>query len=142
MAQGVPVTYVPARNALFLSLALAWAETLQATDIFIGVNALDYSGYPDCRPGFIKAFEEVANQSTCLGTYEGRSFTIHAPLMTLTKAQIITEGARLGLNYGLTLSCYDPTPEGLACGRCDSCQLRLKGFAEAGLRDPLPYFPG
>jgi 7-cyano-7-deazaguanine synthase len=142
MAHGVPVTYVPARNTLFLSLALAWAETLSATDIFIGVNALDYSGYPDCRPGFIRAFEEVANQGTRLGAEEGRRFTIHAPLMAMTKAQIIAEGTRLGLDYGLTHSCYDPTPAGLACGRCDSCQLRLKGFAEAGLADPLPYSPG
>jgi 7-cyano-7-deazaguanine synthase len=141
MAQGVPVTYVPARNTLFLSLALAWAETLEATDIFIGVNALDYSGYPDCRPGFIAAFAEVANQGTRLGAELGRRFSIHAPLIEMTKAQIIAQGLRLGLDYGLTHSCYDPSPQGLACGRCDSCLLRLKGFAEAGLTDPLPYSP-
>lgn len=139
MAHGVPVTYVPARNTLFLSLALAWAETLDCTDIFIGVNALDYSGYPDCRPAFIAAFQEVANLGTRLGAELGRRFAIHTPLINLTKAQIIAQGLRLGLDYGLTHSCYDPSPQGLACGRCDSCQLRLRGFAQAGVADPLPY---
>lgn len=142
MAHGVPVTYVPARNTLFLSLALAWAETLDCTDIFIGVNALDYSGYPDCRPEFIAAFENLANKATRLGTEGGRCFQVHAPLIHLSKGQIIRQGLGLSLDYGLTHSCYDPTPEGLACGRCDSCLLRLKGFAEAGLPDPLPYAPG
>ncbi len=117
MAHGVPVTYVPARNTLFLSLALAWAETLDCTDIFIGVNALDYSGYPDCRPAFIAAFQEVANLGTRLGAELGRRFVIHTPLINLTKAQIIAQGLRLGLDYGLTHSCYDPSPQGLACGR-------------------------
>jgi 7-cyano-7-deazaguanine synthase len=139
MAQGVPVTYVPARNTLFLSLALAWAETLDCTDIFIGVNALDYSGYPDCRPAFIAAFEEVANLGTRLGAELGRRFRIHTPLISLSKAQIIAQGLRLGLDYAITHSCYDPSPQGLACGRCDSCQLRLRGFAQAGVADPLPY---
>ncbi len=141
MAAAVPVTYVPARNTLFLSLALAWAETLTATDIFIGVNALDYSGYPDCRPGFIAAFTEVANQGTRLGAEMGRRFTIHTPLIRMTKAEIVRQGLALGLDYGLTHSCYDPSPEGLSCGHCDSCLLRLKGFAEAGVADPLPYAP-
>ncbi len=139
MARGVPVTYVPARNTLFLSLAVAWAETLEATDIFIGVNALDYSGYPDCRPEFIAAFQEVANRGTRLGAELGGRFVIHTPLIKLTKAQIVAQGLRLGLDYGLTHSCYDPGPDGLACGRCDSCLLRRKGFAEAGIEDPLPY---
>ncbi|MBI5521975.1 MAG: 7-cyano-7-deazaguanine synthase QueC [Desulfarculus sp.] len=139
MAQGVPVTYVPARNTLFLSLAVAWAETLDCTDIFIGVNALDYSGYPDCRPEFIAAFQEVANLGTRLGAEMGRRFGIHTPLINLSKAQIIAQGLRLGLDYAITHSCYDPGEHGLACGRCDSCQLRLKGFAQAGARDPLPY---
>lgn len=139
MAQGVPVTYVPARNTLFLSLALAWAETLQCADIFIGVNAVDYSGYPDCRPEFIQAFERLAKLATRLGAEAGTDFHIHTPLIKLSKAQIIAKGAGLGLDYGLTHSCYDPTPQGLACGQCDSCLLRLKGFAEAGFKDPLPY---
>lgn len=139
MSQGAPVTYVPARNTLFLSLAVAWAETLEATDIFIGVNALDYSGYPDCRPEFIAAFQEVANRGTRLGAELGGRFAIHTPLIRLSKAEIVAQGLRLGLDHGLTHSCYDPTPEGLACGRCDSCLLRRKGFAEAGVSDPLPY---
>jgi 7-cyano-7-deazaguanine synthase len=139
MSQGAPVTYVPARNTLFLSLAVAWAETLEATDIFIGVNALDYSGYPDCRPEFIAAFEEVANRGTRLGAELGGRFAIHTPLIRLSKAEIVAQGLRLGLDHGLTHSCYDPTQEGLACGRCDSCLLRRKGFAEAGVSDPLPY---
>lgn len=139
MSQGVPVTYVPARNTLFLSLALAWAETLSCTHLFIGVNAMDYSGYPDCRPEFIKAFERLAKLATKLGAEGGADFTIHTPLIDMTKAQIIQAGLGLGLDYGLTHSCYDPTPEGLACGECDSCLLRLKGFAETGRKDPLTY---
>ncbi len=139
MGQGVPVTYVPARNTLFLSLALAWAETLACTHIFIGVNALDYSGYPDCRPEFIRAFEKLAKLATRLGTEQGAEFRVHTPLIQMTKAQIIQKGLELGVDYGLTHSCYDPTPQGLACGECDSCLLRLKGFAEAGQKDPLPY---
>lgn len=137
METGIPITYVPARNTIFLSFALAWAETLDASDIFIGVNALDYSGYPDCRPEFISAFETMANLATRAGV-EGRTRTVvHAPLMELTKAGIIELGVRLGVDYGLTHSCYDPEPDGRPCGRCDSCLLRAKGFAEAGVVDPL-----
>ena len=132
----IPITYVPARNTIFLSLALAWAEVLGASDIFIGVNALDYSGYPDCRPEFIKAFEELARVATKAGV-EGRPLTIHTPLITLSKADIVQLGLSLGLDYGLTRSCYDPLPGGGPCGRCDSCQLRAAGFAEAGATDPL-----
>ena len=135
---GIPVTYVPARNLVFLSLTLAWAEVLGARDIFIGVNALDYSGYPDCRPEFIAGFAELATLATKAGD-GGERFTIHAPLQYLGKAQIAQEAARLGLDAGLSWSCYDPQPDGQACGLCDSCRLRLKGFAEAGLVDPLPY---
>jgi len=135
----IPVTYVPARNTIFLSFALAWAETLSAEDIFIGVNALDYSGYPDCRPEYIESFERMANLATKAGVEERLRLKIHAPLIEMTKAQIIKTGLELGVDYSLTHSCYDPTREGLACGRCDSCLLRLKGFAEAGARDPLPY---
>ncbi|MBA3650437.1 MAG: 7-cyano-7-deazaguanine synthase QueC [Chthoniobacterales bacterium] len=138
MASDIPITYVPARNTIFLSYALAWAEVLGATDIFIGANAIDYSGYPDCRPEFIRAFETLANLATRAGV-EGARFTVHAPLLELSKAQIIRRGMSLGVNYALTHSCYDPAPGGRACGRCDSCQLRLKGFREAGLTDPLPY---
>jgi 7-cyano-7-deazaguanine synthase len=138
-AAGIPVTYVPARNTIFLSFALAWAETLSAEDIFIGVNALDYSGYPDCRPEYIESFERMANLATKAGVEERLRLKIHAPLIEMTKAQIIKTGLELGVDYSLTHSCYDPTREGLACGRCDSCLLRLKGFAEAGARDPLPY---
>lgn len=138
MSTGVPITYVPARNTIFLSYALAWAEVLGATDIFLGVNAIDYSGYPDCRPEFISAFENLANLATRAGT-EGAAFRIHAPLLALSKAEIIRRGVSLGVNYGLTHSCYDPTPDGLACGECDSCQLRLKGFEEAGVTDPIAY---
>jgi 7-cyano-7-deazaguanine synthase len=138
MSDGIPVTYVPARNTVFLSFALAWAEVLEADHIFIGVNALDYSGYPDCRPEYIAAYEEMANLATKRGV-EGERLTIHTPLIDLTKAQIISRGIELGVDYGLTRSCYDPTPEGRACGECDSCQLRLKGFSENGLRDPAPY---
>ncbi len=136
MSHGIPVTYVPARNTLFLSLALAWAETLDCTDIFIGVNALDYSGYPDCRPEFILAFENMANLATKIATEQGRHIRIHAPLIRLTKAQIIKQGLKLGVDYGLTHSCYDPADDGTPCGQCDSCLLRAKGFDEAGLADP------
>lgn len=136
--EGIPVTYVPARNTVFLSLALAWAEVLEARDIFIGVNAVDYSGYPDCRPEFIQAFERMANLATKAGV-EGHPVTIHAPLIELSKAEIIQAGTRLGVDYAQTVSCYNPTPEGLACGRCDSCRLRAEGFAAAGLPDPTRY---
>jgi len=135
---GIPVTYVPARNTIFLSLALAWAEAAGARDLFIGVNALDYSGYPDCRPEFIAAFEALANQATKAGV-EGEGFTVHAPLQDMTKAEIAREAARLGLDAGLSHSCYDPAPDGRACGECDACRLRAKGFAEAGLADPTVY---
>lgn len=134
----IPVTYVPARNTIFLSFALGWAEALGASDIFIGVNALDYSGYPDCRPEFIKAFERLAHLATKAGT-EGDSFHIHAPLIQMTKAEIIRKGQSLGVDYTLTHSCYDPSEDGLACGSCDSCLLRKKGFSEAGLPDPTKY---
>ena len=135
----IPVTYVPARNTVFLSFALGWAEVLGAFDIFNGVNALDYSGYPDCRPEYIAAFETMANLATRAST-EGRgSFHIRTPLINLTKAEIIRQGMDLGVDYGLTHSCYDPGADGLACGVCDSCRLRLKGFAEAGVSDPIPY---
>lgn len=139
MEHGIPVTYVPARNTIFLSFALAWAEVLGASDIFIGVNALDYSGYPDCRPEFISAFEQTANLATKAGVEGRQKLTIHAPLMHLTKAQIIRRGMELGVDYGLTSSCYDPSPEGKPCGQCDSCTLRRKGFRENGIDDPLPY---
>ena len=139
MEHGIPITYVPARNTVFLSLALAYAESLGAADIFIGVNALDYSGYPDCRPEYIAAFERLANLAAKAGVEGTMKFSIHAPLIQLTKAQIIRRGVELGVDYGLTHSCYDPTPPGTACGRCDACLLRLKGFAEAGLSDPLTY---
>ena len=132
----IPITYVPARNTVFLSLALAWAEALGVFDIGIGANALDYSGYPDCRPEYMRAFETVANLATKAGV-EGGRFHIHAPLMTMNKAQIITRGLELGLDYGLTHSCYDPSPDGRPCLRCDSCVLRAKGFAEAGVADPV-----
>jgi 7-cyano-7-deazaguanine synthase len=142
MTAGIPITYVPARNTIFLSFALAWAEVLEAEDIFIGVNALDYSGYPDCRPEYIEAFERMANLATKAGV-EGRlRLKIHTPLIAMTKAQIIKTGLELGVDYSLTHSCYDPTAEGLACGKCDSCLLRLKGFAETGARDPLNYAAG
>jgi 7-cyano-7-deazaguanine synthase len=136
--QTIPVTYVPARNTIFLSFALAWAEVLAAEAIFIGVNALDYSGYPDCRPDYIAAFQAMADLATRTGV-EGRGVTIETPLIAMTKAQIIKAGRALGVDYGLTTSCYDPAPDGAACGRCDACRLRLKGFAEAGGRDPVRY---
>jgi 7-cyano-7-deazaguanine synthase len=138
ITSGIPVTYVPARNTIFLSFALAWAEVLGAQDIFIGVNALDYSGYPDCRPEYIETFEKMANLATKAGV-EGRlRLKIHTPLIAMTKAEIIQSGLRLGIDYSLTHSCYDPI-DGVACGKCDSCMLRLKGFAEAGATDPLRY---
>ena len=139
IAQGIPVTYVPARNTIFLSYALALAETIGARDIFIGANAIDYSGYPDCRPEFIAAFEQVANLATRMTTAGGEVFTIHTPLIHQTKAQIIGRGIELGVDYGMTHSCYDPDDQGGACGRCDSCLLRRKGFAEAGVADPTRY---
>jgi len=139
MSSGIPITYVPARNTIFLSFALAWAEVLEAQDIFIGVNALDYSGYPDCRPEYVEAFQKMANLATKAGV-EGRlRLEIHTPLIAMTKAEIIKTGLELGVDYSLTHSCYDPTAEGLSCGKCDSCRLRLKGFAEAGVRDPVRY---
>ena len=139
--EGIPVTYVPARNTIFLALALGWAEVLGAFDIFVGVNAVDYSGYPDCRPEYIAAFERLANLATRAGV-EGGRFRIHAPLIELTKAQIIREGMRLGVDYSLTLSCYAADEEGRACGRCDSCRLRAAGFAAAGVPDPTRYRGG
>lgn len=136
--EGIPVTYVPARNTLFLSLALGWAEVLGARDIFIGVNAVDYSGYPDCRPEFIAAFERLANLATKAGV-EGQGFRIRAPLQSLSKAEIVLAGTRLGVDYGTTVSCYQADDDGRACGKCDSCRLRAAGFAEAGLADPTRY---
>ncbi|HEY5458922.1 MAG TPA: 7-cyano-7-deazaguanine synthase QueC [Sphingomicrobium sp.] len=138
VGEGIPVTYVPARNTVFLSLALAWAEALGARDLFVGVNALDFSGYPDCRPEFIAAFEALANKATKAGV-EGGRFKIHAPLQHMSKADIAREAARLGLDAGLSHSCYDPAPDGAACGLCDACRLRAKGFEEAGLPDPTRY---
>ena len=139
MSSGIPVTYVPARNTVFLSLALGWAEVLGAFDIYVGVNCLDYSGYPDCRPEFIDAFEKLANVATKAGVEKQGTFHIHAPLIRLTKAEIIQLGVSLGVDYGLTHSCYDPRPGGAACGRCDSCQLRRAGFLAAGVPDPTNY---
>lgn len=136
--EGIPVTYVPARNTVFLSLALGWAEVLDAHDIFIGVNAIDYSGYPDCRPEFVEAFERLANLATKAGV-EGRGFRIRAPLQQLSKAQIVQEGARLGVDYAMTVSCYQADDDGRACGKCDSCRLRAAGFAAAGIADPTRY---
>jgi 7-cyano-7-deazaguanine synthase len=137
MGEGIPITYVPARNTIFLSFALAWAEVLGASDIFIGVNALDYSGYPDCRPEFIAAYEQMANLATKAGVEGHQHLKIHTPLLELTKAQIVQEGLRLGVDYSMTSSCYDPGTDGEPCGLCDSCQLRAKGFAEASTEDPL-----
>jgi 7-cyano-7-deazaguanine synthase len=135
----IPVTYVPARNTIFLSFALGLAEVLDASDIFLGANALDYSGYPDCRPEFIRAFEAMANCATRAATEQGRTMTIHTPLIELSKREIVELGSSLGVDYALTLTCYDPSPEGAACGRCDACLLRLKGFREAGVEDPATY---
>jgi 7-cyano-7-deazaguanine synthase len=137
--EGIPVTYVPARNTVFLSLALGWAEVLGARDIFIGVNAVDYSGYPDCRPEFVEAFERLANLATKAGV-EGQGFTIQAPLQNLSKAEIVKAGLELGVDYSLTVSCYQANDEGQACGKCDSCRLRAEGFANAGVSDPTRYF--
>ncbi len=139
MAEGIPVTYVPARNTIFLSFALAWAEVLGAGDIFIGVNAIDYSGYPDCRPEYIAAYEKMANLGTKAGVEGTLRLKIHTPLIQMTKAEIIRTGMRLGVDYGLTTTCYDPAPDGTACGACDACILRKKGFAEAGYEDPVRY---
>lgn len=139
MTQDIPVTYVPARNTIFLSVALGWAEVLGAADIFIGVNAIDYSGYPDCRPEFIRAFETMANLATKAGVQNGIRTSIHTPLISMTKAEIIRRGTALGVDYSLTHSCYDPSPLGESCGQCDACLLRLKGFAEAGMPDPIVY---
>jgi 7-cyano-7-deazaguanine synthase len=142
MADGIPVTYVPARNTIFLSFALAWAEVLGSSDVFIGVNALDYSGYPDCRPEYVEAFQRMANLATKAGVEGRQRLTIHTPLVDKTKQQIVETGLRLGVDFGETRSCYDPSPEGEACGRCDSCRLRLRGFAAAGTKDPAPYRNG
>ena len=139
MSDKIPITYVPARNTIFLSFALAWAEVLGSSDIFIGVNALDYSGYPDCRPEFIKAFERLANLATKAGVEGRQNLKIHTPLISLSKAEIVRKGRELGVDYSLTSSCYDPSPTGQPCGACDSCLLRQKGFIENGLTDPLKY---
>lgn len=139
MTREIPVTYVPARNTIFLSFALAWAEVLESSDIFIGVNAIDYSGYPDCRPEYIDAFERMANLATKAGVEGMTKIKIRTPVIRLTKAQIIHKGIELGIDYSVTHSCYDPSPQGLACGRCDSCSLRKKGFKEAGVDDPTRY---
>jgi 7-cyano-7-deazaguanine synthase len=142
MGDGIPVTYVPARNTIFLSLALAWAEVVGASDIWIGVNALDYSGYPDCRPEYIEAYERLANLATKAGVEGQQKFKIHTPLITLSKAQIIRAGLDLQVDFAVTSTCYDPSDVGEACGRCDACQLRLRGFAENNMRDPAPYRVG
>lgn len=142
IGRGVPVTYVPARNTVFLAIALSWAEVLGATDLFVGVNAVDYSGYPDCRPEFLRAFEALARVATAAGAERGATFTVHAPLMRLSKAGIVARGRELGVDFGLTHTCYDPHVQGgrvVSCGRCDACHLRLAGFRELGLVDPLPY---
>lgn len=139
LSEGIPVTYVPARNTIFLAFALAWAEVLGSSDIFIGVNAIDYSGYPDCRPEFIRAFERMSNLATKAGVEGRTNMQIHTPLIQLSKSQIITLGKALGVDFGLTHSCYDPDESAKPCGQCDSCRLRLKGFEEAGLADPLEY---
>lgn len=141
MSHGIPITYVPARNTIFLSFALAWAEVLGSSDIYIGVNAVDYSGYPDCRPEYIEAFERMANLATKAGVEGSQRLKIHVPLIGLSKAEIIRAGLALGVDYSLTHSCYDPDPAGRACGHCDSCQLRLAGFAAAGSVDPVLYRP-
>jgi 7-cyano-7-deazaguanine synthase len=139
MTHGIPITYVPARNSIFLGLALAWAEALRAFDIFIGVNCVDYSGYPDCRPEFLRAFEQLANLATRAGVEKHGRFRIHAPLLTFNKEQIIARGRELGVDFGLTHSCYDPGPTGIACGRCDSCRIRRSAFDRLGLSDPVAY---
>jgi len=139
IGEGIPITYVPARNTVFLSYALALAETTQSFDVFIGVNALDYSGYPDCRPAFVEAFENVMNLATKAGVEGEKPFTLHTPLIDMTKADIIRRGTALGVDYAHTLSCYDPAADGRHCGECDACHLRKKGFREAGIDDPTPY---
>jgi 7-cyano-7-deazaguanine synthase len=139
IGHGIPVTYVPARNTIFLSLALAWAETLNAFDLFLGVNCTDYSGYPDCRPEYLRSFEEMANLATAAGVERRGRFKIHAPLLLISKADTIILGLQLGLDYGLTHTCYDPAPNGNACGHCDACQIRLAAFREVGMEDPVPY---
>ena len=139
MSGSIPVTYVPARNTIFLSFALAWAEVLQSNDIFLGVNSMDYSGYPDCRPEYIQSFQAMANLATKAGVDGAHSITIHTPLISMTKGEIISKGLALGVDYSLTHSCYDPDKAGNACGRCDSCRIRLKGFQEAGTADPINY---
>lgn len=139
MGHTIPSTYVPARNTIFLAFALGWSEVLGASDIFLGANALDYSGYPDCRPEFIQSFQAMANLATRAGVESGQKLTIHTPLIALSKRDIIEQGLALGVDYGITRTCYDPSPDGAACGRCDACLLRLKGFREAGLEDPAPY---
>lgn len=141
MSMGIPVTYVPARNTVFLSFALAWAEVLEARDLFIGVNALDYSGYPDCRSEFIRAFETMARLATRMGTEGGAPLTVHTPLIAMTKADIVRRGLALGIDFSATVSCYEAAASGAACGRCDACQLRRKGFVEAGVPDPTRYAP-
>ena len=135
----IPLTYVPARNTIFLAFALGWSEVLGASDIFLGANALDYSGYPDCRPEFIQSFQTMANLATRAGVEDGQRLTIHTPLITLSKREIVEQGLALGVDYGITRTCYDPSPDGAACGRCEACMLRLKGFREAGIEDPAPY---
>jgi len=139
IAEGIPITYVPARNTIFLSLALAWAEVLGAEDVFLGVNVYDYSGYPDCRPEYLEAYERLARLATKAGVEGRQRLALHAPLLRLTKAEIVRLGAGLGVDYGLTVTCYDPAPDAAACGRCDACQLRRRGFAEAGVPDPTLY---
>ena len=139
MSDGIPITYVPARNTIFLSFALAWAEVLEAHDIFIGVNAVDYSGYPDCRPEYIEAYSKMANLATKSGVEGSDQLTIHTPLIDLSKGEIIKQGLALGVDYSQTITCYAPSEDGHACGECDACQLRLKGFAENGISDPAPY---
>ena len=139
MASGIPITYVPARNTIFLSLALAWAETLGARDIYLGANALDYSGYPDCRPVYFEAFARLAGLATRAGTEGGERLTLHTPLIALSKREIVARGVALGIDFALTSTCYDPDPDGAACGRCEACLLRLRGFEEAGLADPARY---
>lgn len=139
IGQQIPPTYVPARNTVFLAFALGWAEVLGASDIFLGANALDYSGYPDCRPEYIQAFQRMADLATRAGVEEGRRLTIHTPLIELSKREIIERGLALGVDYSITLTCYDPVPDGAACGRCEACLLRLRGFREAGMEDPAPY---
>jgi 7-cyano-7-deazaguanine synthase len=139
IGQRIPVTYVPARNTIFLAFALGWAEVLGASDIFIGANAMDYSGYPDCRPEYIQAFQRMANLATRAGVEKGRRLTIHTPLIELSKREIVERGLALGVDYAITLTCSDPAPDGAACGRCEACLIRLKGFREAGMDDPAPY---